>query len=291
LGSIKRKFTDFVAQDELITKKAKNTEDAHKLASEFVQAARAGNASLMQSLIQRGANVNVRVCGCTALQYASFYGNLPMVHSLLSLGADVNAQNYSGITALMWAVERSHRSVAKTLLAGGSRCDLKDANGTTALLKAVTRGSVEMVKLLLEDGDCDADMNNGKPGESFTAFHEACALGKADVAMLLLEYGADLEKSDHKKRTALHRAVCSNQPAVIRSLVECGANVNAQDETERTPAHWAAFFGYKDCMLALISSGRVDFLMRDCSKKTPLDVANIRRHHEMAEVIKTRGTC
>jgi len=290
-NGVKRKLASFVAQDDVLLKKAKSADQAHKVASELVQAARTGSAVLLQQLLASGADVNVRVCGCTALQYAAFYGHLSMVHALLSKGADVNAQNYSGITALMWAVERDHVEVVRALLKGGSSCALKDNKGATALHKAVYRGSLPLVKALLEEGECNVDILAGKEGEEATSLQEACALGHSEIVLHLLEQGANPDKQSAKLRTALHRAVCGNQPAAVRVLIECGANVNLQDESERTAAHWAAFYGWKECMLALTSSGQVDWLLRDCSKKTPLDVANIRRHHQVAEVIKTRGNC
>jgi ankyrin repeat protein len=51
---------------------------------------------------------------------------------------------------------------------------------------------------------------------------------KEEVALYLLEKGADANATNSKKRTALHLAAYHNFPEVIKTLVQKGADPNAK---------------------------------------------------------------
>ena len=65
--------------------------------------------------------MNERVCGCTALHYASFYGYQPIAQLLLDHACKVDLKNFSGVTPLMWAIERRHLHIAQLLVANGAQ--------------------------------------------------------------------------------------------------------------------------------------------------------------------------
>lgn len=99
----------------------------------LVQATRAGSFAKMQVLVEKGADVNAKVVGCTALMYAAFYGRDEMVSYLLENGASVDAQNLNGITALHWAVEKNQYSTIELLLKAGANANLPDTSGCTGM--------------------------------------------------------------------------------------------------------------------------------------------------------------
>src|SRR5689334_22494590 len=76
----------------------------------LLEALRAGDSSLVQRLIDAGANANTRdASGATALMYAALYGSADDMRRLIRHGADVNAADTAGATALMWAVHDAAR--------------------------------------------------------------------------------------------------------------------------------------------------------------------------------------
>jgi ankyrin repeat protein len=75
----------------------------------------------MKDLVANGASVNTKVCGCTALMYAVFYGKQEMVEYLITAGADINVQNLSKLTPLMWAVEREQLAIVEILISKGAK--------------------------------------------------------------------------------------------------------------------------------------------------------------------------
>lgn len=84
----------------------------------------------------------------TVLHLAVRAGNLAMVQTLISNGADVNALNTQDETPLMVAAENNQINIAKELLSRGADPELRDFATFTAMAIAVSRGNTEMVQLL-----------------------------------------------------------------------------------------------------------------------------------------------
>merc|ERR1740130_320467 len=60
-----------------------------------------------------------------------------------------------------------------------------------------------------------------------------------DGVCRLLEWGADVNIRDNKKKTGLHVSSAGGHFDVTMLLLEVGAEMNAQDEKGYTPAAWA----------------------------------------------------
>jgi len=256
-----------------ITTRALTDADPVKLASDLVQVTRSGSFSKMQSLVEKGANVNEKVVGCTALMYAAFYGRDEMVSYLLENGASLDEQNLNGITALHWACEKNQYSTIELLLKAGANANLTDTTGFTALHKAAKAGNLKMVELLVELGNADVNKDASKTLPSFPVIlHEAVINGHEEVVKFLLDHGANVDQINHEGRTALHRAVLKNHSAIAQCLVDYLADINIVDANKRTPLHWAAFFGFTECFKILVDNG-ADVSLRDKSSATAEDIA------------------
>ena len=59
-----------------------------------------------------------------------------------------------------------------------------------------------------------------------------------------MEYGADVDATDHRLRTALAMAAAAGYSHVVTRLAEKGGNVSAHDAEGFTPLHWAASMGH-----------------------------------------------
>ena len=59
--------------------------------------------------------------GATALVYAALHGHTTIVQALLEKGADPNAKDNVGMTALMAAVSRGHADVIQLLQEVGAK--------------------------------------------------------------------------------------------------------------------------------------------------------------------------
>ena len=145
---------------------------------ELINAASLGQKMVVQRLLEKGADVNAKRDGLTALQWAARFGYEAVVRLLLEKGADINEKGNGG-TALVLAAWKGHWAVVRLLLENGADIDAK-WNGGTALVLAAWKGRGVVVRLLLENGaDIDAKWN----GETALVF--AARSGHEAVVRLL----------------------------------------------------------------------------------------------------------
>jgi ankyrin repeat protein len=185
------------------------------------------NASpaMVERLLKAGASPNAG--RESAVLSAARTGNVEVMKLLLAHGGDANAKEQArGQTALMWAVAEQHPGVARVLidhgadvtaktvpvrtaaprrgiggLGGGMGGTSNGANGFTPLLFAVRVGDLESVKLLTGAG---ANVNDAT-ADGLSALVLATVRAHVDVAMFLLEHGADANLAG-SGFTALHWA-------------------------------------------------------------------------------------
>jgi ankyrin repeat protein len=158
----------------------------------------APSAAAVQSLVDKGANVNTKdkINGCTVLMNAVFYGHLVAVKTLLVVeGIDIRAKNIRGLTALMYACLGGNIEIVKALLEAykkTSNFDINDLNmfGMTALMYSCMRSSIGTTKLLLSVPQINTYLkyNEGKTALDLALFNgvEIRALFKGELLPLLL---------------------------------------------------------------------------------------------------------
>ena len=98
--------------------------------------------------------------------------------------------------ALTWslhrAIEEERNDILDFLLSSGKDVFDTDVYGRTALHVAVEKNSMKAVELLVHDGvELDRQRKNGN-----TALHEAIMLAHDDIALYLIENGADWKIPD-----------------------------------------------------------------------------------------------
>jgi predicted LPLAT superfamily acyltransferase len=129
-----------------------------------------------------------------ALLAAAIRGDASAVQALLAKGADVNAKGLGGLTALMVASHKGHLDVVQALLAKGADVNAKTIAGWTALIVASYDGHLDMVQELLAKGaDVNAKNNDGR-----TALYYATKSGRAGIRALLVQAGAHVGESTHQ---------------------------------------------------------------------------------------------
>ncbi|MBF8305135.1 MAG: ankyrin-related protein [Acidobacteria bacterium] len=229
------------------------------------------SAAMVEKLLGAGANPNAaKVTGETVLMTCSRTGSVETVRALLARGADPNASEArGGQTALMWALAGKHSTVAGLLIERGANVNARSKTrsgleiavrygtggvadqlpyrepkgGFTPLLFAAQQGDRESLRMLLAAG---ANINDAAP-EDGTALAVASASGQEELAIYLLERGADANIADGFGVTPLHYALGKgmatllgirfdpsyrvhppNMPDLAKALLARGANANAR---------------------------------------------------------------
>lgn len=148
----------------------------HSGATLLLNALTGGNIEFAKTLIDHGADPNVRdELGNTPLHLAAGRGT-EIVSQLLAAGADPSATNHRGATALF---DARSPEVAHALLHAGMPIDARDRNGNTAIMRIAQSGTRATVLAVLEHNP-DISIRN-ESNRTFAQLLTARFGGAADV--------------------------------------------------------------------------------------------------------------
>jgi len=175
-------------------------------------------------LIQSGADIHVKNrWGSTALQWAADSGNLLMVQTLIDRGADVNAGDDAGLTPLMVAANyegEAYLKMVQRMIKAGAKVNAQDELGVTALMKgAMNHFKTDTVRLLLSSG---AEIDS-KTKEGYTALMLACKMARTEIVKFLIHSGADLQARTKNGESVMTVAKRAGYDEVIAILKNKGA--------------------------------------------------------------------
>ena len=263
-------------------------------------ASRVGNIDMVQRLLYSSADVNILqgVHG-TALRAAVLGGHEDLVRNLIAHGADVNLRYINrGMSILHLALESRNPTVFKTLLVAGAAVNTVIANPQHILIAACKHGDTTLVELLIASG-VDVNVLGTKPIQSHsipdkeaTPLNAACAEGHLSVVRLLLDHGADIEKTNESSATPLMTAIHGENLSTVRLLLDAGANVNHAVNTTSVNVNHADYVtplskAAEDCKLEiaeiLLSAGAI--IGGPSTKRNALAEACNSRQYRMVELL------
>ncbi|ETS79005.1 hypothetical protein PFICI_08858 [Pestalotiopsis fici W106-1] len=268
-------------------------------APQLSMAVLAGDQSIVEALLEQGADIEVLYDNRTPLMLAVIHGFVDMVEVLVRNNADINAKPRGGLSVLHLAVYYGYPKVANLLLMYGAKLEAC-INFGTPLVLACGRGHMETTRLLLESG---ANIN-AKNKDGATALLMAAGYGHWKTVQLLLENGAELEArvdigtplvrafynydggiecgvddqavdintNGHNGGTALFMAAGSGDVTTVRLLLKHGAKIDAQSNVGATPLIWACCYGYA-AIVRLLLDNNANVCFRDSEGDSALDCA------------------
>ena len=191
--------------------------------------------------------------GGAAISLASSFGMTKFVRFLLGQTEErVWARNVYGSTALHEACIKGYEDTAELLIANGA--DLLDSNSgkNTPLYLAVAYNRVSMVRKLLGYGH---EQVNVVCRGGWTALINAADLANEEMAMLLLQAGADPSVQNDRGMTALHLAARKNHIGVVKLLILAGASIDVKNVDGLTPLALATTCGYLEIATVFLNNG------------------------------------
>lgn len=195
-----------------------------------------------------------------------------LIMTLLSNGVHAHGVDSEGATALHLAATRSGTAVAALLIDAGIELNALDNHGHTALGRACARGNWAFAEHLISAG---AMPHLGPVPPLLLA-----ADPRADDArgvLLLLGRRASVDVRGPLGRTALLIAVLAGRRQIAVALLDAGADHNAADERGTTPLMEAARAGSMD-LVELLAARASDIDAQDALGRTALSIACIARH-------------
>lgn len=181
-----------------------------ELDKSLVVAIQHGRLGVVELLLDHGASVDgpldkggLRLSGrnlASPLIRAVGCGQVDVIRSLLTRGADANARNARGMSALTYAARNSQKADSAT--------------------------NVAIMKCLIERG---ADVNAVDTGKCVTALMYAAISADADLVELLVKSGAAVDATHPTGATALTFAAEKGSLPAVKTLVANGADVLSVD--------------------------------------------------------------
>ncbi|GHV02295.1 hypothetical protein AGMMS49521_3860 [Campylobacterota bacterium] len=227
-----------------------------RMESVEISEADAIHAELTQLIENKGANVNEpNAAGVLPLVIATQANDAAMIVRLSNAKADTNAVA-KGIPLLSLALQEGALESAKTLLDNGANPNVASAEIPSALtiatLGGITSREYRDIALLLLDRGANA--NAGKIADH-TILLYAIKTSQEDLAQKLVEKGADLTIADDEGIVPLSWAILLKQDAVVAAILAKNSNPNTSDAYGYTPLSWAIFVNNSNAIDALVRSG------------------------------------
>jgi len=174
-----------------------------------------------------------------------------IVAYLLKKGAAVN-QKFNGWTALIEAADEGSLASMTELLKAGAEIDYYWTQGSpTAITMAAAEGRLQCLQLLLEFG---ADING--IGKSLPPLHTVAAEGKRNIINYLISKNVNINKIDASGRTALMYAAAQGNKGTVKKLLESGADKSISDSNGNTAKDYAEVEEKFDVVDLLVSRKR-----------------------------------
>jgi ankyrin repeat protein len=242
-------------------------------------AAERGYADVMQPLIKGGADVNAKTAnGTTPLMFAAASGNADAVKTLLDRGADVNAKESTrGLNAAMFAAASDRAAVIGLLASRGA-----DLKATTKIVELHTLDRSSFGGILFGNpqagppipaaGGAGGAGGSGRSGGSTPAAN--AAPGQTPPGQYQ-QAGRNAPGGRGQGRAGIDRQYQLNE------LVYAQGGL--------APIHLAARQGYMETVQAVIKAGADVNQLTAGDKSSPLLIATINGHFDVATFLLDRG--
>ena len=231
-----------------------------------------GRVEVVRMLIERGADITAQsMYGLTPLHQTLLKGQNEIAHILIERGADITARDEFWRTPLHLALQKKPRKRVDTHWPSppGTRTPY-DKDWELPLLSALQRAPGELAVMLIERGaDVTAQTENG-----VTPLHLALEAGRMNVAGMLIERGADVIAQSIYGTTPLHLALQWGEMELACMFIERGADVRTKCEDGFTPLHLASQEGQVEAVTMFIELG-ADVTAQDENGSTPLHLASV----------------
>ena len=192
----------------------------------------------------------------TPLTAAAKQGDVAMINKLLNEGAKIDEPNSGkwSATPLYWSLFDCKFEAAELLLKKGANVNSTDSFGSAPLYVAACCENVDLslIEHLIQKG---ADINYGNKSDGLTSLHYSISCGSVDVAILLIEKGANVNALTNDGTSPLILAAKNDSVFIAKFLLERGADVDWRDFHKKNAMSYAkGIFTKKKKMIQLLQS-------------------------------------
>jgi len=161
----------------------------------------------------------------------------------------------------------------------------RDVQGRSLLHYFAFNGDIESAKKLFFSYSFPVDLTDQSLN---TPLHVASEFGQSNIAIILLEQQALINRQNISGKTALHLAVEGEHKEIVEILLSSGANPNILDLEGSSPLHYASANGFYEISQSLLKHGAFANI-KDYSKESPLFWAIRESKVDMVELLIKNG--
>lgn len=254
-------------------------------------AAQEGHTEIVEALIDARANPHLKVenIGRGAIHQAAQSGHLGCIRLLLAAGAHPDEPDSTGATPFFLTCSGGFEEVARLLRSTEPSIDV-NARATKSnrrpIHQAAQGNHLSTVKFLIEAG---AIIEQGED-DGASALWLACQDGHVEVADLLINHGADVNKpTSNSRRRPIHQAAQNGHLKVIELLRDRGADLDAGESDGATPLWIASQQGFIDIVNILLAQQANPNTRVIRSSRSPLHQAAQNGHVDVAAALLASG--
>jgi ankyrin repeat protein len=254
-----------------------------------------GKDRIVKFLLKNGVNYktydidNVSPLQSALLKYGDQVLNLKNAELLIDhIDNDpvyINQNDTKYYPPLCLAILEKKFDLADKLIAKGADINYFDSRTNASPFVLIAhQGSEEGLEYILKNGADIKLVNEHK----VQLINIAIKKKHPNIAIKLIEIGADPNVQCAEGHTAAHYAVMNNEIDILKSLIKAGANLNIEDSKGYTPLRVAVENGNTEMAQLLLSKGA----SVDCCKQngyTLLGDAIERGHHDITEMLMENG--
>ena len=244
------------------------------------------NLPVMKKLLEAGADPNISTeWRDTPILNATRRGNFEAVELLIENNAHPHSYAYSE-TVLHISAYYGHTNIFERILQGNINVNLRDLNGETALHLASRRGHANIVEILLRH---NADPNIQRYYEdAATALHLATLMKKIKISKMLLESNADPNTFLHVPDKEYFKRKPENITIHVLEFLQAKRDptFTCKPYEGFTALHIATMYDDRE-MVQLLIEYNADTTIRNFFGQTPLMIAIILQHGDIAEILKS----
>ena len=184
-------------------------------------------------LLSNGVDINAKTNeNNTPLFYAALSNNGAITRFLISQGADINHTNKHNRTVLQEALIAGKRTI-DTLFEHTDDLNNADIHGNNLVFDAVANGNKELIERVIKNKSININRVNNAGN---TILHKEAILKNNDLAMRMLEEGADPTILDRSGKNFLFYAVSKGieNEEIVNKAIELGCDLNSRCSNNKT---------------------------------------------------------